>query len=86
MKAKEFAGKITDYLNTFQDRKKIQELVDELAKEHPTLQQSFTKLCVAWLKKLTEFRYYDGRNKASVELAKKIFERLEEKDFYLPMI
>jgi len=39
--------------------------------QHRTLQQGFTRLCVAWLKRLAEPDYhYDDRNKASVRLAR----------------
>lgn len=41
--------------------------------EHRTLQQSFTRLCVEWLKTCASDEYYfDGRNEASHEVAKRM--------------
>lgn len=46
-----------------------------MAREHRTLQQSFTRLCVEWLKTCASENYlYDGRNIASHELAKRIMD------------
>ena len=49
-----------------------------MGNEHRTLQQNFTRLCVAWLKHLSETEYYDLRNQASVEFAKAIKDKLGE--------
>ncbi len=60
--------------------------IQEMGREHRTLQQGFTRLCRAWflhLAALKEFQY-DLRNEASVELAKKIKGVL--KDNPLPLI
>ena len=86
IKASELAGEIADFLNCFQCNKRTDELVDELATIHPTLQQTFTSLCVKWLQKLAQMKNYDGRNEASVKLAKKFLEAVNEEDLHLPMI
>lgn len=53
--------------------------------EHKTLQQSFTRLCVAWLEYCGSDEYlYDGRNEASHEVGKQFNEKME--DIYLPMV
>lgn len=52
--------------------------------QHRTLQQNLTRLCVAWLKELSNMEYFDDRNKASVEFAKSIKEQLD--NVALPMI
>ena len=52
--------------------------------QHRTLQQNLTRLCVAWLKELSNMEYYDDRNMASVEFAKSIKEQLD--NVALPMI
>ncbi len=44
--------------------------------EHRTLQQQFTKLCIAWLKELSETESYDLRNEASIKFAKSIKDKL----------
>lgn len=44
---------------------------EEMTKEHRTLQQSFTRLCIHWLCTCASDEYrYDGRNEASHEIAK----------------
>lgn len=43
--------------------------------EHRTLQQSFTRLCVEWLKTCASDEYlFDERNRASHEVAKRMVE------------
>ena len=58
----------------------------EMTREHRTLQQSFTRLCVAWLKECAKDTYsYDGRNEATHFVAKKLVAALDD-DCGLPMI
>lgn len=63
---------------------KDEELADKMANEHPTLQQSFMRFVVKFIKKMANKEYYDGRNERSVMLAKKMATAME--DSYLPMI
>lgn len=52
---------------------------------HRTMQQSFTRLCIEWLKTCASDDYhYDGRNEASHEVAKKLM--TNEEDINLPFI
>lgn len=62
--------KITDYLNN----RNARYIVMGMAQEHRTLQQNFTRLCVAWLEHLASLQdgQFDLRNQASVELARKL--------------
>ncbi len=48
--------------------------VEAMEKDHRTLQQLFTGLCIAWLKHLAELPegHYDDRNQGSVEFARSI--------------
>ena len=71
------------YLNRFGHPEK--DLVKEIEIWHPTLQQSFTRLCVSWFLRMAEndFRY-DGRNEASVKLARELYPTL--KKAYLPLV
>ena len=57
-----------------------------LADEHPTLQQNFMRICRNFIKMMAEKTYYDGRNEASVEMAKKIVENWEENEPSLPFV
>jgi hypothetical protein len=58
----------------FQD----EELAKSMANDHPTLQQSFMRMVVRFIEKMADKPYYDDRNKASVELAKKLKPIIEE--------
>ena len=52
--------------------------------EHRTLQQQFTKLCIAWLKELAETESYDLRNEESIKFAQSIKDKLKSAN--LPLI
>ena len=61
-----------------------EEVAERMAHTHPTLQQSFMRLCMRFVKLMSEKTYCDARNESSVEAAKKIVESLDK--FYFPMI
>ena len=47
----------------------------EMQNEHRTLQQSFTSLCIEWLRLCASDNYgYDGRNELSHTVAKELIE------------
>lgn len=64
------------------------EFVQEMARQHRTLQQNCTGLMMAWLMHLASLKEgeYDLRNEASVQLAKKLLEGKDKYDVYLPFI
>lgn len=66
---KDKVQQVSDMLNSFSfDPEKF---CEEMTKEHRTLQQSFTRLCIHWLCTCARDDYkYDGRNEASHEIAK----------------
>lgn len=67
-KNQEIASAIMEAVNCFGfDEKRI---VKYMSEDHRTLQQSFTKVCVEWLRTLATTSYYDHRNEASVYFAK----------------
>ena len=69
-------------LNSMGDRDTIIGFVERMGREHRTLQQGFTRLCVAWFLKLEEMRkegWYDLRNQDAVELAMDLAPILEKK-------
>ena len=74
---------VEDMVNDFgfQD----EELAEKMANNHPTLQQSFMRFCIKFIKKMSEKTYCDARNSASVELAKKMMNAAEE-EHYLPFV
>ena len=53
----------------------------EFTKEHRTIQQSFTRLCVHWLCTCASDDYrFDGRNEASHQIAKALIDS-QDADF-----
>lgn len=82
------AKEITDAVNSMPiDCKGV---CDELAMEHRTLQQNFTRLCFAWIQKVaTDPCYYtDGRNEASKKKCEELYNLANEAgfDWNLPFI
>jgi len=68
---KKLAEEVARMLNGGHDDE-IPWFIRGMACEHRTLQQFFTGLCVKWLEHLAELEpsRYDGRNEASVKMAK----------------
>jgi len=64
----------------------INEFTKKMLNEHPTLQQNFTRLCVAWLEALSKKEVYDLRNEASVELARLFVQNIPPEKRALPYI
>ena len=73
-------------LNHFGFDDTIKDFTVTMSFEHRTLQQAFTKLCIAWLKHLSEREHWDLRNESSVTMAKDVMELIQEKNHYLPFI
>jgi len=86
-KNQEVASALATAVNCFCNTDKVAQY---MTREHRTLQQTFTKVCVAWLKVLSTTEHYDARNEASVQLAKSLMSIPEAKDLFdnarLPMI
>jgi hypothetical protein len=78
--------KISNVLNNMAFRAK--ETAQMLANEHPTLQQSFMRLCIAFIKIQAEkdLKRNDLRNEASIKTSKKIVEALDSIDLLMPFI
>lgn len=53
-------------------REGTEDFIKAWSREHRTLQQGLTRLCMAWMKDLSEREHYDLRNEASVKLAKRV--------------
>jgi len=81
------AEAVSNELNTFGTTTVYREFCERMATEHRTLQQAFTGLCLHWLHTLAQQSHYDGRNQASVEIAKKIDAAIDlEHSKRLPMV
>ena len=60
------------------------ELADMMANNHPTLQQSFMRMCANFIQRMAEKSYCDDRNRTSVEYAKSIMDNVGEE--YFPFV
>ena len=80
-KEKQLAITITDAINgSFSNRK----FVEQMSREHRTLQADFTTLCLDWLLKCREMyeeENYDGRNYLACKSGKVLMDHLEKGDF-----
>lgn len=83
---KEVVQTMSDFVNTFDTNRKNKVFCEEMLKQHRTLQQSFTGLCLEWIKTCSELQHYDLRNEASVKISQKIMDALKEDGTYLPMV
>jgi len=87
MDAKKAVRIMSDYVNNMSMEPK--EFVEEMSREHRTLQQIFTNLCFEWMKKCAE-NYgkgdFDGRNEYSCKTCSKIVEAVEEVGYRCPFI
>ena len=86
MKEKLLAEAIGDGVNALAFSPKL--FCDAMSRQHRTLQQSFTRICFAWINHLAGLKEneYDGRNEASVLACQKVKGRCLTDDFYLPLI
>ncbi len=71
-KAKELAGKVTDYVNSY-DRDRNKQFAKALSREHRTLQQSTMRLMLETIEHIAQDDYQvDGRNEGSKTTAKRL--------------
>ena len=72
----EAAKYISDYVNCFGGNDKA--FAQELASDHPTLQQSATRLAFAFLREMAAKDPWDGRNKLAINAAKIAINAVDE--------
>jgi hypothetical protein len=83
--ANEMAEAISNYLNNF-SKQPADELVEQLLRQHRTLQQCFSRFCLRWFERVAETPHgFDLRNEASVGLAKEIL-KIDLRKRALPFI
>lgn len=56
-------------------------LAERMANNHPTLQQSFMRMCAKFIGKMAAKTYADARNQSSVDFAKEVVEKVGDKHF-----
>jgi len=76
--ARAMAREMGDLLNHYSSDRSIDQFIDQMASEHRTLQQVFTRLCLHWFAYNSENPFFDGRNEYTVEVSKKIRACLEK--------
>jgi hypothetical protein len=63
------------------------EFIALMERDHPTLQQQFTGLCLAWLRHVASKEYRtDGRNEYSQKIARKLMRDIEPYEIFMPLI
>lgn len=80
-KEKQLATHITNEINCIFDYKSF---VEQMSREHRTLQADFTTLCLEWLLKCREMYEadrYDGRNEHACRTGKVLMDYLEKGNF-----
>lgn len=82
--AKEAAEMMSNFVNKMGHDNK--EFVEEMSREHRTLQQSFTGVCLAWIKYMAETDRIDGRNEYSQKVCKKLLTNVEDWELKVPLI
>ena len=69
--AKETVEILTDYFNSYGSKES--DFIEAIAREHRTLQQSFTKAALMWIEHIASPEYRtDGRNEGSQKTAQKL--------------
>ena len=71
MDAKDLTHEITNFLNSYGD--KSEAFNEAMSREHRTLQQNFTRLCLKWLEHVASDEYStDARNEQSKDISQKL--------------
>ena len=71
METKELVTKITDFVNSYNRDEKS--FIEQMSREHRTLQQSFTRLMFKWIEHCASNDYhFDGRNEATHRTSKEL--------------
>jgi hypothetical protein len=83
-KAQHIAREMSNFLNSFSFDH--QGFIGEMGKDHRTLQQSFTKLCLKWIEFVASDEYrFDLRNHDSHEVCEKLIKAFsKENDGFKP--
>lgn len=74
----DLAKEVTDALNNFSNGVSRRAFLKAMTREHPTLQQSFTGLCLEWLATIAAEDYcVDGRNEYAQKIARKALKDID---------
>lgn len=84
-RGKQFADTFSKFINVMAADQDVTEAVQTMAYDHRNLQQGMMSFFMKFVEEMAKSENYDGRNEASVELAKSIME-LDESVRALPYI
>lgn len=73
-KGRNAAKQVSDIVN-YSSGSGTDAFLEQMSREHRTLQQSFTRMCLQWLEQVAERKgpqNVDGRNEASQKIAEKL--------------
>ena len=84
-RGKQFADTFSKFVNVMAASQDVTEAVQTMAYDHRHLQQGMMSFFMKFVEEMAKNERYDGRNEASVELAKSIME-LDESVRALPYI
>jgi len=77
MNTKEVVQTMSNFVNSFSVTH--EEFCNEMSREHRTLQQSFTRLCLQWIEHVASEEYRtDGRNEGSKAVAKELLKGFKD--------
>lgn len=75
-KGRNAAKQVSDIVN-YSSGQGTNSFLEQMSREHRTLQQSFTRMCLQWLEQVAERKCpqnVDGRNEASQKIAEQMME------------
>jgi len=81
VEVEDFVKVVEDFVNTG-GMEKLRMSGEELARMHPTLQQNFMRVVVAFIKAQSEKKYFDARNEATVELCRELWDVLSKSKYF----
>lgn len=77
MNTKEVVVTMSNFVNSYS--RTHEEFCKEMSREHRTLQQSFTRLCLQWLEHIASDEYMtDGRNMGSQIVARELLKGFKD--------
>jgi|TARA_R110000737_G_C14294568_1_gene434782 hypothetical protein len=84
-KGQQFANDFSNFVNIMNNDTDTNEAVQDMLYDHRTLQQSMMGFFMKFVEGMAKSENFDGRNEASVELAKSIME-IDESVRILPFV
>lgn len=77
--ATEVAETMTNFVNTFSSGITNKQFIEAMNRQHRTLQQSFTRLCLTWLENCASDEYrFDGRNEGTHNTCKELISEFKK--------